>query len=294
MSFDTIRIILIYLCLAGAALAGPDAAQVRARLVAAGWSPEVAARIGERLATARGRVVAVFDHDGTLMHGDVTMGSGSQPGVLRTMVERRELKPEGLAQIPAWMEPDPWKAYCEWTEREPMKAYGWLPTVLAGMKVRDFTRLARERYRDVYRRYLFPEQLALLSVLRDAGVEIYIVSASAQPLLEAAAPWLGIPPEHAFGIRLHERGGVIAPEIEPPPSYASGKVWAIEHRVHPSSYENLLTFGDSYVSDGPMLRLAARHGGVGVLINPKPEVRPLVERDGLLHQTFASEATFPR
>ena len=280
---------LFLLLIAGAALAADTA---RERLVAAGWAPEVASRIAERLATARGRVVAVFDHDGTLMHGDVTMGCGTQPGVLREMLQQRHLAPAGLAQIASWMEPDPWAAYCAWTTREPMRAYGWLPTVLAGQSVAAIEKLARERYRDTYRRWLFPEMQALLAVLRDAGVEIYVVSASAQPLLEAAAPWLGIPRERVFGIHVKEKGGVYLPEIEPPPSYASGKVWVIEHRVRPSSLANLLTFGDSYVSDGPMLRLAARHGGVGVLIDPPPDVLPKLARDGLLHQTFASHLRF--
>ena len=268
-----------------------DESAMGASLRAAGWSAEVAARIAHRVATARGRVVAVFDHDGTLMHGDVTMGSGAQPGVLRELIDRHALRPAGARQIAAWMQPDPWQAYVDWTRRDPMRAYGWLPTVLAGFRVSEFAQVARDRYRDTYQRYLFPEMLALLSVLRDAGVQVFIVSASAQPLLDAAGPFLGVPADHIFGIRLKERAGVILPEIEPPPTYAAGKVWKIEHAIRPQ-WSQVLAFGDSYVSDGPMLRRAMRSGGVGVLINPPASVVPRADRDGLLHQSFASERRF--
>jgi phosphoserine phosphatase len=186
------------------------------------------------------------------------------------------------------MRGDTWAAYKAWTTTRPMQAYGWLPTLLAGYQVDEVARMAAGWYASCYRHYLFPEMMELLAVLKDAGAKSYIVSASAQPILHAAQPYTGIPAERIFGIRLRRSGDVYLPEIEQPASYASGKVWYIEHFVRPGSLDRLLTFGDSYVSDGPMLRLANRHGGVGVLINPSAALMPRVERDGLLHQTFRS------
>lgn len=66
----------------------------------------------------------------------------------------------------------------------------------------------------------YPEMLALMHRLAELGIERYVISASAEWLVEGAASWLGFPvsADHIFGIRVGlDRGEVLT--INDPPAY---------------------------------------------------------------------------
>jgi phosphoserine phosphatase len=132
----------------------------------------------------------------------------------------------------------------------------------------------------------------LVKMLQEARVPCWIISASAEVLVDPVAEHLGIPAARVIGIRLHSRDGVLLPAVELPLSYAAGKVCHIQRQVRPDHPGDLLVFGDSYTNDGPMLRYAARHGGLAVLINPKPGLAETLAKDGILGQTFPSLGIF--
>ncbi|MFZ2959818.1 MAG: haloacid dehalogenase-like hydrolase [Candidatus Ozemobacteraceae bacterium] len=270
-----------------------SATSMEETLTTAGWTPGTAHRIAESVAHATGRVVAVFDHDGTLMFGDVTEGEGAhQPGLIREMIAKGNLTPEGMKQIPDEARLDVWGYYEAFKERDAIKAYEWLPTLLAGQSLTALQEQGRTWYQNVYQRFLFPEMLALLRVFREAGVEIWIVSASVEDIVRPAASFTGIPAEHILGIRMKTDGDRILPALARPGSFAAGKVWCIEQFIRPDASTTLLTFGDSPRNDGPMLRFAARSGGVGVLLNPPAEACERFTKAGVLLFTIPSTQEF--
>ena len=54
---------------------------------------------------------------------------------------------------------------------------------------------------------LYEQQRDLVATLRDSGFEVWVVSASPQPVVEVAAERLGFPAERTIGVRLLERDG---------------------------------------------------------------------------------------
>jgi len=66
----------------------------------------------------------------------------------------------------------------------------------------------------------YPEMLALMHRLAEAGIERYVISASTEWLVEGAANWLGfpVPADHIFGIRVRIDAGEVL-TIGDPPAY---------------------------------------------------------------------------
>ncbi len=75
------------------------------------------------------------------------------------------------------------------------------------------------------------EQANLMAALRSAGWEVWVVSASAEPMVRVAAATYDVPPERVLGIRCTEVDGRIVGEIEGPLLYGPGKVQAILERI---------------------------------------------------------------
>lgn len=87
----------------------------------------------------------------------------------------------------------------------------------------------------------YDEMRDLMHALRLAGVTPYVISASTQPVVQAAAAWLRFPvqPEHIFGLR---PAGTRGPHGPYPVTYRAGKVAVIRDYL-PS--EPVLVAGDA-------------------------------------------------
>ncbi len=100
----------------------------------------------------------------------------------------------------------------------------------------------------------------MIARLEDAGIEVWVASASPERIVEAVAKELyGIPPERVLGVRAVEREGRLTAEVARPVTFRQGKVDAIKKfaRRRP-----VLAFGDAW-TDFEMLTWAEH----GVLIH---------------------------
>ena len=61
---------------------------------------------------------------------------------------------------------------------------------------------------------IYAQQEDLIGTMRDNGWDVWVVSASPQPWVEAAAARVGIPADHVIGIRLVESGGKLTHDIQ--------------------------------------------------------------------------------
>lgn len=150
---------------------------------------------------------AAFDADGTLWADDIG------ESFLREL-EREALLPAGS-----------WRRYEERLARDPVDAYGWAVTAMAGLEERLVRERAAAFFRDHFARRLFPAMRELVEALVAAEVRVAIVSASNRWLIEAAAARLGVP--HAIGIAVEVEGGRLTGRPVRPLPVDRGKVeWA--------------------------------------------------------------------
>ncbi|MEW6712414.1 MAG: haloacid dehalogenase-like hydrolase [Candidatus Riflebacteria bacterium] len=274
------------------AIAGEEAKKA---LCEAGWSPEIAEKIVARAINSDGRVVAVFDHDNTLICGDITEGNGkSQPGFMHSMLLRLHGQKKVPVPVGGLYESEPWEFYHTWARSKPQEAYPWICTLLAGRQVEDVHREAEVYYEKYLKPAIFPEMKALIEVLQILGVDVYIVSASAHEVVTVSAAFFGVPADRVHGIRLQVINGYIQPKVINPISFAAGKTWYIKNFAGEFKTGNIMVFGDSYRTDGHMLRFAAAQGGLALLVNPAADIEETLNQRGILHYHLPSKASLDR
>lgn len=257
------------------------AGETARRLVKAGFASENARAI-ERHLDKPGRAVAVFDHDLTLLHGDVCNGEpGTQPGLFREMVDRGLLKPEALAVVPPAHLVDPLGYFEELKKTDGDRAYTWRNGLLAGYAPEELAAFAQDYYDRYCAPNLYPGMKALIAELHRRGADVYVLSAAPALVIGAAAKHFGIPRGNVHGIWFKVRGGKVSLHLDGPNVYGPGKRWVIENRIRPADRSRLMTFGDSWYNDGFMLRLAKRHGGLAMMINPDAEEKAKCRAHGM-------------
>ncbi len=124
----------------------------------------------------------------------------------------------------------------------------------------------------------------MVTRLRAAGFDLWVVSASAKRLVEAGAALYGIAPDHVIGMQSEENAGRLGTRVVPPITYGPGKVEAIRAVI---GRMPALAFGDAE-TDFEMLRAAAqailidrgnetlnaRCRAAGILIQPRFPTEP--------------------
>lgn len=213
------------------------------------WSQPIQQVLKEFLSQDLTGQVAVFDADGTLWQDDVG------EAFLQWLIQHKKLVNHAKDQ-------DPYADYEALCAKDKMVGYPYAAQLMAGMSEAEVRRLAAIFFADHFRQNIYPAQQVLIEELQRAGVEVWIVSASNQWLIEAAANYLGVSASHVVGIRLGVKEAKITETILPPVTFRAGKVAAIQKYV---GKVPVLVSGDS-ITDYEMLQYAT---GLRLVINPK-------------------------
>ncbi|MEV7420951.1 haloacid dehalogenase-like hydrolase [Streptomyces sp. NPDC089919] len=189
-------------------------------------------------------------------------------------------------------------AFAGWNHRTTEPGYAWLAQLMQGWtpaQVRSFAAAARTENLTApigaqqqvgsasvtgWVRY-YDQQKALIRTLRTAGFDVWISSASPQPVVEAWAGTVGVRADHVIGIRNVVKAGTLTPHLQGCGSvpdgadsmitYIDGKrCWinrevfgvrgAAAERVGPPGRRQVFAAGDSdtdvsFLSDATALRL---------------------------------------
>lgn len=180
------------------------------------FSSEFRAAIEPRLGPRAGRRVACFDADATLWAEDIG------EAFLRWLIAG------GLLRA-ADCEGDVYAEYERRVEENRTEGYVWAVAAMAGLREDDVRLWARQLAAAWPNQR--PAMAGLVHGLEAHGFEVWIVSASNEWSIKAAAPSMGVAPDRAIGIATAVRDGVITAEaIRPVPSEA-GKVEVIRQRI---------------------------------------------------------------
>ena len=208
------------------------------------FSPDFRAAVEARLEPRAGRRVACFDADGTLWAEDIG------EAFLRWLIAGRLLPHVDSGH-------DVYEEYERHVARDRSEGYVWAVAAMAGLAEADVQMWARQLAA------AWPNQrramAGLVRGLARHGFEVWIVSASNEWIVKAAAPSVGIDPARAVGIATAVADGVITDRpIRPVPSEA-GKVDVIRERI---GVVPEFAFGDS-LGDLAMLEHAEQPLVVG-------------------------------
>lgn len=212
------------------------------------WSPQNQQAIDALLANDLRGQVAVFDADETLWSHDVG------EAFLQWLIAEKHLvqrPPTGGV----------WQHYLDLCAQSKTVGYPYAAQAMAGMSEGEVKKLAAQFF-VTFKHNVYPAQQRLIQTLQAAGVTVWIVSASNQWIVEAAAPVIGVPVSQVVGIRLAVKKGLITDEVIAPVTYRQGKVTAIDTYI---GQQPVLVAGDS-MTDYEMLKYARR---LALVINPK-------------------------
>lgn len=161
------------------------------------------------------RPLAVFDWDNTCINGDIGeavlrhLDTSHHPGCVARYLE-----------------------LCETYDKT--VGYRFCAQTLGGMSTRE----AEVMVNTVIDRHLAagtikprPEIEALMHAMTASGWDVWIVTASAEPIVRAFAPRYNQPRDRVIGAHLAVEDGVIQPRLAGPLTYRQGKVDAIDQRI---------------------------------------------------------------
>jgi phosphoserine phosphatase len=190
--------------------------------------------------------VAAFDADGTLWREDVG------EAFLRHLVSLGWVKlPDGR---------DPYEAYERAVERDRASGYAYAAQLQAGLEVERVEREAARFAGEWVPPRVIADAQAIRRACEAAGLMLVVVSASASPIVLAAAPLAGFSAERCRGIDVAVSEGRFTAAVRSPITYAAGKLAAAQ------SFGPLaLACGDSLQGDLALLE-AAR---VAVAVAPR-------------------------
>ncbi len=199
-------------------------------------SPELSERVRAAGSEQPG-ALAVFDADGTIWRDDVG------EAFLRHLVAL------GWVALPDGS--DPYGAYERAVGRDRAAGYVYAAQLQAGLAEEDVAAEALRFARGWVPPRLIGDTQKLRSLCEEAGLKPFVVSASALPIVLAAAPLAGFSRERCRGIEVQVRAGKFTAEVIGPVTYGAGKIEAA------SRFGRIaLACGDSLTGDLPMLLAA--------------------------------------
>lgn len=181
--------------------------------------------------------LAVFDADGTLWRDDVG------EAFLQHLIDIRWIKfPDGSG---------PYAAYERLVDHDKAAGYAFAAQLLAGLEAARVAEEAEQFARDWVPPRLVADTQALKALCVAAGLKPFIVSASAQPIVRAAAPLAGFRRDLSRGIEVEVKDGIFTAHVKDPVTYAAGKVAAAQF-----AGQVALACGDSLTGDLQLLEVA--------------------------------------
>lgn len=209
--------------------------------------------------------LAVFDADGTLWREDVG------EAFLRHLV--------ALGWVRLADGSDPYAAYERAVDRDKAAGYAYAAQLQAGLLAGRVAAEAEQFARGWVPSRIVSDTKELRDRCEEAGLTPFVVSASALPIVLAAAPLAGIRRENCRGIEVRIRDGRFTTEVIEPITYAAGKIAAAGGRV-------ALACGDSFTGDRAMLEKAdvavvvAPAGGSPLSVEAGKRGWPVLSQDG--------------
>ena len=151
-------------------------------------------------------------------------------------------------------------------------AFTMLITLMAGIKEEDLKSWSSD-YFETFKHNVFPMQKELIERLHNAGVKVWVVSASNRWSVEAGALYFGIEPENVIAMKVKVKDGILTDEFVPPVLHGEGKVEAIKEYIG-----DRVDFvcGNSR-SDYNMLDFSSQ---MSLIINPSDKVGAIAGTDG--------------
>jgi phosphoserine phosphatase len=221
--------------------------------------PSWTAKEFERLVLEANPRVAVFDCDGTLWSGDA--GSGFMVWSLEQGLVSRSTSD--------WIDTR-YRAYQSGQVSE-LEICGAMVQVYAGLRDQELRAAAAQYVREFVKARVFPELVALVTTLRQSGVEIWAVSSTNRWVIEEGVRDFGIPVERILAAEVRVEAGIITSEIVDVPT-DEGKAAALA-RVGITAPDAV--FGNS-IHDLAMLEIA-RHA---FPVNPSPALLAAAAKKG--------------
>jgi phosphoserine phosphatase len=219
------------------------------------WNPQSEARLEDFFGKIKTGIikkpVAVFDADGTLWQNDVG------EGFFMWLIKNKKLVGVDYSK-------DIYKEYETILAKEPDKAFSMAVAIMAGIKEDDLKIWAEEHF-DTFKNNVYPKQKELIKKLQDAGVDVWIVSASNKWSVDAGAKYMGIDSDHVIAMNVKVLNGKLTDELLPPVLHGPGKVEAIKKYIG-----NKIDFvcGNS-MSDYDMLAFSS---SFSLIINPSEKI----------------------
>lgn len=179
------------------------------------WDPAVHAALVRMLEETPPGALAALDWDNTMIRGDIgesVLDHLDRDGRGRMAEYLRLCKVEGKRV-----------------------GYAWCAFQIAGLTLDEAAaltnRVIEERLADG-RIELRPEMIELVAGLHARGWEVWVISASAEPLVRTFAPRYGIAADHVVGMRLAiDPDGRLADRLGGPNTFREGKVEALDRFV---------------------------------------------------------------
>ncbi|MES2854669.1 MAG: HAD family hydrolase, partial [Bdellovibrionota bacterium] len=197
---------------------------------------------------AKGPLVAGFDADNTLWDSDAG----------ETFFDW-QIRHSGL-DLPA----DPWAHYKALKKPDPRVGYVWLAQINAGRTLEQVREWARACFREKSPWPVYESQKKFVARLRDAGFEVFIVTASIKWAVEPFADLVGVDYDHVLGIETEVVNGIVTDKPVLPMTWREGKASGLMTRtggVAPAIASGN-TYGDSF------LLAAATHFRLAVSTQP--------------------------
>lgn len=210
--------------------------------------------------------LAFWDFDGTILKGDCSEGLESNGVSSYKGLAEMAINSGYSSVYPAKGGAQKfWKDY-RYMEQGIGKwlAYPFIPQMLYGTKQRDIHNLSAKYFKNTLKDYYFNSSIQMLKSLEDGGIECYVISASADVFLDAAAPTLGLDASRFHGIEVGIKDGRLTKELVYPVTYSDGKREKLISIVKEIAQQNpdkqvvvLAAFGNSYGTDGSFMKYVA-------------------------------------
>lgn len=186
------------------------------------WNPAVQKNIDKFIDRVKSGEIkdpkAVFDADGTIWKDDI----GER--FFEWLIKNRKLNDVDYSK-------DIYKEYEDEVKKDPGVGYTMAVTMMKGIKEKDLINWSKEFFPEHFMQNIYPKQKELIKRLQDSGTDVWIVTASNRWIVEGAAPYMGVNPDHIVGIQTEVKNGELTGKIIPPVTYRAGKVEAIKKYI---------------------------------------------------------------